>query len=113
MTIDAKHLGLIDRFNGVDIEQTRHYIKIHGKTYIQKIFEAHRWLEKDKRKPISMNYDSKYIHKLKQAKSPLNSDDKVKLQIKMGFNYRQAMGERYFMLWSHANQILLHSHALN
>jgi hypothetical protein len=40
-------LGVIKRFNGLDIEQTRHYIKISAQTYINKIVEHHGWqLEK-------------------------------------------------------------------
>ena len=37
MTIKVKPLGIIERFNGVEISQTRHYIKLSNATYINKI----------------------------------------------------------------------------
>jgi hypothetical protein len=37
MTIQVKELGMIDRFNGVDILQTKDYIKLYNRTYIEKI----------------------------------------------------------------------------
>ena len=33
MTIKVKPLGIIDRFNGVDIAQTKNYIKLSNETY--------------------------------------------------------------------------------
>ena len=38
MSIAVKDLGVVNRFNGVDIEQTRHYIRLHCSTYIDKIY---------------------------------------------------------------------------
>ena len=32
MTIDVKELGMISRFNGVDMDQTREYMKIYNRT---------------------------------------------------------------------------------
>ena len=37
MTIKVKPLGIIDRFNGVDVEQSSDYIKLSNATYIKKI----------------------------------------------------------------------------
>ena len=34
MRIEVKHLGLIDRFNGLDIQQTRYYVKISCEKYL-------------------------------------------------------------------------------
>jgi len=39
MSVNIKYLGLLDRFNGVDIAQTRQYIKIHNQTYLKKILK--------------------------------------------------------------------------
>ena len=36
MTLKFKSLGVITRFNGVNITQTRNFIKVHNKTYIDK-----------------------------------------------------------------------------
>jgi hypothetical protein len=41
MQIQVKHLGIIDRFNGMDIYQTRHYVKITCTKYLQKVVKNH------------------------------------------------------------------------
>ena len=45
MTIEVKKLGRIDRFNGVDVEQTRHYVKLYNATYIKMIIANHPWIK--------------------------------------------------------------------
>jgi predicted transcriptional regulator len=52
-------LGVIKRFNGLDIEQTGQFIKISAQTYINKIVEHHGWqLEKTANLPLPMRKDS-------------------------------------------------------
>ena len=74
MTIDVKELGMIDRFNGVDILQTRDYIKLFNATYIRKILQHHHWLTKEfplsKAKPIPMK-DAPEYHRQLEAATPL------------------------------------------
>ena len=100
MTIDIKHLGLIERFNGMDIMQTKHYTKLHTSTYLRKILEQHGWMKPTKRsiQPVPMNYEATYQRNIELAKAPPLAEDKVKLQIKMGFNYRQAIGELLYAM---------------
>jgi hypothetical protein len=45
MRIDMKALGIINRFNGIDIHQTRNYIKITCEKYIHKMLKQHNWLD--------------------------------------------------------------------
>ena len=96
MSIDVKELGLISRYNGVDIEQSREYIKLHNTTYINKLLDQHKWLNNDEDKihnfPLPMNPDTKYQHKLENAE-PLTMTDKLQLEKKLKFTYRQAVGE--------------------
>ena len=33
MTIDVKELGIIQQYNGVDVQQTQQYIKLHNTIY--------------------------------------------------------------------------------
>ena len=40
MKIDIKDLGRLSRYNGVDITQGCHYIKLSNKTYLNKVFEG-------------------------------------------------------------------------
>jgi hypothetical protein len=41
MTINVKQLGRLERFNGMDISQTKHFIKLSNKTYINKFLKRH------------------------------------------------------------------------
>jgi dUTPase len=95
MSIKIKELGLIDRYNGVDIQQTKHYIKVYNRTYINKIESNHPWLKHEtplSEFPVPMNPDPKY-HKQLESYKPLTDIEKHALEKELGFGYRQAVGE--------------------
>jgi hypothetical protein len=54
LTMPIKRQGLLDMFNGVDVAQTRNYIKIDSHTYINKFCSKYldSWLYKV---PLSEN----------------------------------------------------------
>ena len=68
MTISVKELGLVKQYNGVNVEQTKEYIKIHNTTYIDKLLAQHFWLANDEvplhTHPLPMNSDNKYQKQL-------------------------------------------------
>jgi len=41
LMLPLKQLGLINLFNGLDVEQTRDYVKVFCETYIDKISKKH------------------------------------------------------------------------
>lgn len=98
MTIDVKHLGKVSRFNGVDIDQTREYIKIHNQTYIEKLIDQHHWLEHEHGDkplgdlPLPMRSDAEYLRSLEQA-TAATEDERHLLEREYGFKYRQGIGE--------------------
>ena len=47
MTIDIKDLGRLTRYNGVDITQSKYYVKLSNATYIDKLLQEHEWLLHD------------------------------------------------------------------
>ncbi len=47
MTIQIKDLGLLTKYNSVDIIQSKYYIKISNETYIDKLLKEHNWLLDD------------------------------------------------------------------
>ena len=49
-------------------------------------------------KPTPMSDDKDFLRQLENASPPTNDEDKVKLQVKMNFNYRQAIGELIFAM---------------
>jgi dUTP pyrophosphatase len=101
MTIDVKDLGRITRFNGVDVEQTRDYIKLYNATYIDKMLARHEWIHKDTndppKHPIPMIADSHYQRKLETAEIPTEAEISA-LETEFGFGYRQAVGEIIYAL---------------
>ncbi|GFH58496.1 hypothetical protein CTEN210_14972 [Chaetoceros tenuissimus] len=99
MSIKVKKLGLISRFNGVDVLQTRDYIKIYNKTYIEKFCAHHPWLHDMNSADfgIPMRSDNTYIRKLEEA-DPLSDNDRAKLEKSLGFTYRQIIGEVIYAL---------------
>ena len=101
MSISIKYLGLLTRFNGVDIEQTQRTIKIHSETYIKKILREHDWLDTSRpchTFPIPIKSEATYSRTLEQAKPPTLDKDKFALQREMKFNYRQAIGELIYCM---------------
>jgi hypothetical protein len=87
-------LGQLQRYNGVDIVQGKHYIKLNNPTYINKIVKEHEWMIQPgvtTNLPLPMNDDKEYIKKIEQAIPPTSQKEKIDLQIQMNFNYRQTM----------------------
>jgi hypothetical protein len=41
LTIPVKRQGYLDMYNGIDVLQTRHYIKASVRSFIEKVFEKH------------------------------------------------------------------------
>jgi hypothetical protein len=101
MKIKIKDLGQLTRYNGVDIIQAKHYIKINNPTYIRKIINEHSWMideTKTQNMPIPMSDDKQYLKQLEEAQPPEDEKGQRELQIKMKFNYRQAIGELIFAM---------------
>ena len=101
LSIEIKDLGQLTRYNGVDVIQSRDYIKLANETYVEKVLEEHSWLLKDlpiSNRPIPMNSDKAYSRILESAKGPESLSEQRKLQLDMGFNYRQVVGELIYLM---------------
>jgi hypothetical protein len=93
-------LGEVTRYNGMDIKQTRHYVKIHCNKYITKLKQSYPWLEHEQKPsdlplpfPSNAASLSKLIH---QDHSELTDIQRQEMEMKMGVKFRQAMGEIMF-----------------
>mmetsp|Transcript_1111 Transcript_1111/g.1700 ORF Transcript_1111/g.1700 Transcript_1111/m.1700 type:complete len:342 (+) Transcript_1111:23-1048(+) len=95
MSMDVKDLGIIGRFNGVDIFQTKYYVKITCERYITKMLQAHDWMLKEPppTNPIPLPSEQEFARSLEQAVPPSTQTEKDQLRQTMGFNYRQVVGE--------------------
>jgi len=99
MTNPLNQLGNVRKFNGINVLQTKHYNHLHCAKYIEKITEHHGWThEKCHSRPIPMKYESKHQTTIQLSTGPHDEHDQSKLQKKMGFNYRQAIGELIYAL---------------
>ena len=75
MQVQIKYLGLLTRYNGVDVLQTREYIKIYNSTYINKILKGHQsWMEERycANMPIPMKSEQTFIRQIEKAVPPNN-----------------------------------------
>ena len=98
MTIDVKPLGIISRFNDVDITQTKHFVRLSNLTYINKILE-------DKTceplphliAPLPMRDDAECNRNLEQD-TPLTEKELLKTEQQFGFSYCQGIGELLYVM---------------
>jgi Reverse transcriptase (RNA-dependent DNA polymerase) len=99
MTNELNDLGIIKRFNGMDVDQTKHFVKLSCHTYIDKVIKHHGWEnEKHAHKPIPMRTESKYLSDLETNEGPEDVRAQQDLERQMGFNYRQVIGEAIFAM---------------
>ena len=83
----------------MDIQQTKHYIKIYNDTHITKIVEAHKWNDiLAAMLPLPMRNDPTYQRELDTMTGPANLEDKNELEVQMGFSYCQVIGELIFTM---------------
>jgi hypothetical protein len=93
------YLGVIKRFNGIDVLQARDFVKISCETYIDKIVSHHnRQNEVASNQPVPMRADSESLRKLELSKGPEDPSKAQAPEQEMGFSYRQAIGELIFTM---------------
>jgi hypothetical protein len=110
MRIEVKHLGIIDRFNGMDIQQSRYFIKLSCEKYLQKMLKGHKEIIKQvPTNPVPLPADSTYIRNLETAIVPQTIPEKLQLKQSMGFNYRQVIGEIIFPMMKCRPEIAPHA----
>ena len=84
LKIPIKRQGYLDKYNGVDMQQTRYYIKISLKTYFDKIFEPYfaTWMKMVYPTPACwtpLPSDHAWLKKFNAAVG--DPDDKVQAQL--------------------------------
>ena len=99
MSAPLKREGLISRLNGIDVKQTRDYIKVHCETYISKILQhKHFDLTITSNKPTPMSSDTDIIKLLDTSVGPTNDAERIELEGRMGFKYRATTGKLLFAM---------------
>ena len=99
LQVPLNDLGLIKKFNGVNILQTRWYIKVSCQDYITRILTDHAWLNlKAANLPVPMRSDPGYQRQLETATRPTDETAQNVLQTQAGFSYRMTTGELIYAL---------------
>ncbi|KAL7555072.1 hypothetical protein ACHAWF_018706 [Thalassiosira exigua] len=98
LSIPLKRQGLIEMFNGMDVVQTRDYIKLHCKSYIERIFEKHlaSWMKHvpiSSDRPLPMKTEPNYLKRLLTAVGSTDPKEHAKLAKEFGFSFRSGIGE--------------------
>jgi hypothetical protein len=89
-------------FNGIDITQTRHYVKINCHTYISKFCKKYldSWLGKvplTATRPTPLPTDPTWLKKFNAAVGPTDPSNQAKLATKMQIKYHAGVGK---LIWA-------------
>ena len=101
MGVETEH-GMFQRYNGIDVLQTRDYIKLSAESYIDRMLQTHGWdspkhklLRKgsrDSNKPVPLN-PALTNELMKLTGPPEKSAEAHDLARRVGFSYRNILGE--------------------
>jgi hypothetical protein len=98
LQVPLNDLGTLTKFNGLDIHQSRDYIKIFCESFLDKVLKGHGWEETiTQHNPIPMRNDTAYQAQLESADTPSSPEEAQQLQNE-NFNYRQAIGEAIYAM---------------
>jgi hypothetical protein len=102
LTIPIKRQGYLDMFNGIDITQTRDYIKISCKSFIDKCSEKHlaTWMSSyliASARLTPLPCDPSWFKKFNAAIGNPDPKKQADLAKKMNLSYRSGVGE---LIWA-------------
>jgi hypothetical protein len=100
LSIPLKRQGLIDMFNGIDVTQTKYYVKIDCHSFINKFCSEYQWLDKipiTENRPTPLPTDPTWLKKFYAATGPSDKKEQEKLAKQMQINYRAGVGE---IIWA-------------
>ena len=102
LSIPLKRQGLLDMYNGINIHQTKDYIKIDVHLYIEKFCLKYEdtWLSKvplTKNFPTPLPTDPNWTKKFNSAIGPPKSKAQQDLATKMQIKYKSGVGE---IIWA-------------
>ena len=102
LSIPLKRQGLLDMYNGIDILQTKDYIKIDVHSYIQKFRLKYEdtWLSKftiTENRPTPLPTNPNWIKKFNSAIGPSELKAQQELSTKMQIKYKSGVGE---IIWA-------------
>jgi hypothetical protein len=89
--------GVFSRYNGLDVHQTSHYVKLSCEVYLRRILQTHGWdtpavRESDRHDCVPLSPDTMSALALLSGPDETHSDHAT-LERRLGFGYRQVLGE--------------------
>ena len=98
LQVPLNHLGVIAKFNRIDVLQTRGHIKISCETYLDKVLDSHKWQEREPGvNPIPIRTDSTHQSAIEISIPPVDPGKQKELH-DAPFNYRQVIGEAIYAM---------------
>ena len=105
ITFPMKRMGLVHLFNGMDIDQTEDYIKVSCETYLDRILEKYftapinlRVDDIGRVKPTPLPNRPTFQNSFLNAKGDPDPKAQADLAKRMGFGYRNAIGELIYAM---------------
>jgi hypothetical protein len=99
LTFPLECMGLVSLINGIDVLQTRDYIKISVKTYLERICERHleTWMIVGCDKvSTSLKNEKEFVRGFLAAADDNDPDAQANLAKEVGFGYRSGVGKAIF-----------------
>ena len=98
MGVEIPTGGYFERYNGVDVIQTRDYIKLSCETYIDRMLLTHGWSSPKAKDPENLvPVRPEVTERLMKLEGPKEkTPDAIALSQKHGFSYRNVLGELIF-----------------
>ena len=98
LTMPIKRQGIVTLFNGIDIQQSRHYIKISAETYIEKMGAKylelwHKEVPLMAERPLPIPTHESFVKNFHNTVGDNDPDMLRALQQRYHFGYRNGVGE--------------------
>jgi hypothetical protein len=105
LTMPMKRMGLVNLFNGIDVLQSRYFIKIYAKTYIEKMSQHHldTWMNENQlrdmtNRPLPIPTNDTFLKSFQTATGDPDEKVQAKLKDKYKFGYRSGIGELIYAM---------------
>ena len=89
--------GIYQRYNGIDVFQTRDYVKLSAESYIDRMLQTHGWDAPTKQPeigPKQVPLNPAICNRLMELQGPTEKTPEAKqIAINHGFSYRNILGE--------------------
>jgi hypothetical protein len=86
---------ILTKFNGVEVDQTRDYIRLHCATYLDRVLDKHGWNTPQYHDPsLKEPLHDKLVKQIDlDVGPPEHSAEAKAIEVKAGFKFRQVLGE--------------------